>query len=150
MSPTGHFIPPLLVFPRKNMKQIMNGTRVIPRGGYRARFFPSGFFISSNIQSRQRRSCYFNTGRTLFTHQEPGGHYFSSREIHVDIIYFPSHNSHKMQPLDKAFMVPLKTFYYQEIEKLAPFTLRVSRHRLPNWRTIRKCIQVSCNRRNGG
>jgi len=27
MSPTGHFIPPLLVFPRKNMKQeMMNGT----------------------------------------------------------------------------------------------------------------------------
>jgi len=27
MSPTGHFIPPLLVFPRKNMKQeLMNGT----------------------------------------------------------------------------------------------------------------------------
>jgi hypothetical protein len=27
MSPTGHFIPPLLVFPRKNMEQeLMNGT----------------------------------------------------------------------------------------------------------------------------
>jgi len=27
MNPTGHFIPPLLVFPRKNMKQeLMNGT----------------------------------------------------------------------------------------------------------------------------
>ena len=27
LSPTGHFIPPLLVFPRKNMKQeLMNGT----------------------------------------------------------------------------------------------------------------------------
>jgi hypothetical protein len=46
MSPTGHFIPPLLVFPRKNMKQeLMNGTPpgsislAIPQGGYRVRFF---------------------------------------------------------------------------------------------------------------
>jgi hypothetical protein len=27
MSPSGHFVPPLLLFPRKNMKQeVMNGT----------------------------------------------------------------------------------------------------------------------------
>jgi len=30
-------------------------TRAIPRGGYRARFFPSSFFISSNIQSWQKK-----------------------------------------------------------------------------------------------
>ena len=26
-----------------------------------------------------KRSCYLSSGRALFTHQEPGGHYFSSR-----------------------------------------------------------------------
>jgi hypothetical protein len=35
----------------------------------------------------------------------------------VFIICLPTHSSHKMQPLDKAFMGPLKTFYCQEIEK---------------------------------
>jgi len=49
-------------------------TRAIPRGGYRTRFFPSGFFISLNIQSQQKKIL------ALFTHQETGGHYFSSRE----------------------------------------------------------------------
>ena len=34
-----------------------------------------------------------------------------ARENHVDIICFPPHNSHKMRPLDKAFIGPLKIFY---------------------------------------
>jgi len=56
-------------------------TRAISRVGYRARFSPSGFSISSNIQSRQKkRSCCLGTGRALFTHKEPGGHCFRSRE----------------------------------------------------------------------
>jgi len=62
MSPTGHFIPPLLVFPRKNMKQeLMNGTppgsihACHPSGWIQSEIFPSGFFISSNIQSRQKK-----------------------------------------------------------------------------------------------
>jgi hypothetical protein len=28
----------------------------------------------------KRRPCYLCTGWALFTHKEPGGHYFSSRE----------------------------------------------------------------------
>ena len=55
-------------------------TRSIPHGGYRASFFPSGFFISSNIQSWQKTTSYLGTGLAVFTHQEPGGHYISSRE----------------------------------------------------------------------
>jgi len=39
------------------------------------------------------------------------------RENHVDIICLPPHSGHKMQPLDKAFMGLLKTFYCQEIKK---------------------------------
>jgi hypothetical protein len=42
------------------------------------------------------------------------GSYKASR---VFIIFLPPHSSHKMQPLDKAFMGPPKTFYCQEIEK---------------------------------
>jgi hypothetical protein len=40
-----------------------------------------------------------------------------ARENYVYIICLPSHSSHKMQPLDKAFMGLLKTFCCQEIEK---------------------------------
>jgi len=38
-----------------------------------------------------------------------------AREYNVDIICLPPYSSHKMQPLDKAFTGPLKTFYCQEI-----------------------------------
>jgi len=40
-----------------------------------------------------------------------------ARENHADIICLPPPSNHKMQPLDKVFMEPLKTFYCQEIEK---------------------------------
>jgi len=86
ISPIGQFIPPLLVFPRRYMKpELMNGT---PPGSIRSCHF-SGW-IQSEIftqmflhfikHSLQKRSCYIGTGRALFTHKEPGGHYFSSRE----------------------------------------------------------------------
>jgi hypothetical protein len=44
-----------------------------------------------------------------------------ARENHVDIICLSPHSSDKMQPLDKAFMGPLKTFYCQEIKKWLHF-----------------------------
>ena len=84
-------------------------TRDIPRDGYRAGFSPSGFFISSNIRSRQKDPVI----------QVPHGHWSHTRNLevinlarenHVDIICPPPHNSRKMRPLDKAFMGPLKIF----------------------------------------
>lgn len=53
------------------------------------------------------------------------GHYSHTRNIevidlakknHVTIICLPPHSTNKMQPLDVAFMSPLKTYYAQEIE----------------------------------
>jgi len=90
--------------------------RAIPRGEYRARFFPVFSSFHQTYKADKRRSCYLSTGQALFTHQEPGGHYFSSREScwhHLP----PTSSSHKMQPLDKAFMGPLKTFFCQEFQK---------------------------------
>jgi hypothetical protein len=88
-------------------------TRANSRGGYRARFSPIGFFISSNVPSRQKRSCYLGTGRALFTHKEPGGHYFSWRESCWHHLLPTSQQSQNV-PLDKAFMEPQKVFYSQE------------------------------------
>jgi len=92
-------------------------TRAIPRGGYRARFFPSGFFISSNIQSRQKKDAVILVLDGYYSHTRNLEIITLARENHVDIICLPPHSSHKMQPLDKTFMGPLNTFYCQEIEK---------------------------------
>ena len=124
MIPTGHFIPPLLVFPRKNMKQeLMNG---IPPGSIHA-CHPLGW-IQSEIFSQW---FLLFMKHTKPTKEDPvilvlEGHYSHTRNLqfvtlarenHVDIICLPTHSSHKMQPLDKSFMRPLKTFYCQETEK---------------------------------
>jgi DDE superfamily endonuclease. len=123
-SPMGHFIPLLLVFPRKNMKQeLMNGT--LP-GSIHAQH-PSGW-----IQSRIFTQWFLPVIKhTKLTKEDPvvlvlDGHYSHTRNLevitlaqvnHVDIICLLRHSSHKMQLMDKAFMGTLKTFYCQEIEK---------------------------------
>ena len=43
-------------------------------------FFPVVSSFHQTYKADKRRSCYLSTGRALFTHQEPGDHYFSSRE----------------------------------------------------------------------
>lgn len=54
------------------------------------------------------------------------GHYSHVRDIvvidlaranHVIIISFPSHSTHKLQPLDKTFMYPLKKYYSEEVRQ---------------------------------
>ena len=81
-----------------------------PSGWIDSEIFPAVSSFHQTYKADKRRSCYLSTGRALFTRQEPGGHYFSSRESS-----FASH--HEMQPLDKAFIGPLKIFYCLEIEK---------------------------------
>ena len=62
MSPTGHFIPPLLLFAEKNMKlEMMNGTPLVYvyichlRSGAKACFSPSIFFIFLKTQTRKKK-----------------------------------------------------------------------------------------------
>jgi hypothetical protein len=104
-SLTGQFIPALLVFPKNILKQnwwmahrLVQSTCAVPRCGYRTRFSPSGFFISSNIKSRQKRSCNLGTEWSLFTHTRNLEVITLAREHHVDIICLLPHNSHKMYP----------------------------------------------------
>jgi len=115
MRPIVRFIPPLLVFPRKNMKQeLMNGT---PPGSTHA--CHSSGWIESEI--------FFQWFIHFIKHTKPtkedpvilemDEHYSHTRNLevitlarenHVDIICLPPHSNYKMQPLDKAFMGPPK------------------------------------------
>lgn len=40
-----------------------------------------------------------------------------AKENHVTIVSLPPHCSHKLQPLDKTFMGPLKVHYCEEIRQ---------------------------------
>jgi hypothetical protein len=82
MNPTGHFIPPLLAFPRKTMKQeLMNGT---PPGSIHACHHPSQW-IQSEIFSKWLR--HFSK-HTKPTKEDPvilvlEGHYSHTRNLEV-------------------------------------------------------------------
>ena len=43
-------------------------------------FHPVVSSFHQTYKANKERSSYLGTGRALFTHKEPGGHYFSSRE----------------------------------------------------------------------
>lgn len=123
MNAAGGFVPPLFVFPRKNMKaELLDGA---PAGSI-AECHPSGW-IQSHIFTRWMQH--------FINHVKPSkedpvllildGHYSHTRNLDVidlakrnfvSIVCIPPHTSHKIQPLDLAFMSPLKTYYSREIQ----------------------------------
>ncbi|KAF5281763.1 hypothetical protein FQR65_LT14558 [Abscondita terminalis] len=123
MNAVGRFIPPMLVFPRKNMKpELLNGA---PPGSI-ARCHPSGWI---------QQELFTAWLKHFIEHVKPNeceqvvlildGHYSHSRnidviniarEIFIHIICLPPHSTHKLQPLDISFMSPFKTYYAGEIE----------------------------------
>lgn len=123
MSATGHFIPPLIIFPRARM------TENLKRGA------PPGSIFACN-PSGWMTATLFNTWFLNFLqHVSPtasnpvllilDGHSSHiknlefidrARENHVTVLSLPPHCSHKLQPLDVSFMGPFKTRLSQEIE----------------------------------
>ncbi|XP_011859539.1 PREDICTED: jerky protein homolog-like [Vollenhovia emeryi] len=121
MNAMGMYIPPLIIWPRKNMKEeLMDGA---PAGSIWA-CHPSGW-IQMDIFSMWFDHFIKHTASTA---DNPvllvlDGHSSHTRNIlllekanHVSIICLPPHSSHKMQPLDVGFMRPLRTYYASEIE----------------------------------
>ena len=88
VSPTGHFIPPLLVFPIKKYETRTDEWHTawinpcVPSLGVDTErdFFPVVSSFHQTHKADKRRSCYLSTGRAIFTNQETGSRYFSSRE----------------------------------------------------------------------
>lgn len=123
MSASGIYVPPLIIFPRKNMKaELLNGT---PPGTI-SECHPSGW-IQMDIFTRWVEH--------FISHVKPStsepvilildGHYSHTRNLDVIelgrkhgiiIICLPPHSTHKLQPLDVSFMGPFKHYYSLEIE----------------------------------
>jgi len=124
MSPTGHFTPPLLAFPRKNMKQkLMNGTlpgsihACHPLEWIQSKIFSQWLLHFSKHTKPTKEDPVILVLDSHYSHTRNLEVVTLARENYVYIICLPPHSSHKMQPLDKAFIGPLKTFCCQEIEK---------------------------------
>lgn len=124
MSAGGSFVPPMLIFPRKNMSDAL--MRGAPPGAI-GRAHPSGW-VQGNLFTQWLQHFI---DRTKPTKESPvllilDGHYSHTKNLdvinlaranHVLILSLPAHTTHKLQPLDRTFMGPLKTYYSEFIRQ---------------------------------
>nr|XP_049698141.1 jerky protein homolog-like [Helicoverpa armigera] len=123
MNACGTYVPPLIVFPRKNMAQeLMDGAPAgsigdcHPSGWIQTHLFTKWFqhFINFTKPSKDDPILLVLDGH--YTHTRNIDVINLARENNVIIVCLPPHCTHKMQPMDVAFMKPLKAYYSQEIE----------------------------------
>ncbi|KAJ4449570.1 hypothetical protein ANN_00972 [Periplaneta americana] len=124
MSAAGHFLSPLLIFPRVNIKaDLLDGA------------------LNGSLAVCHKSGCIQNESFVQWSHHflsnvkptkdDPvilvlDGHYFHTRNVEllelarangVHIVCLSPHCTHKMQPLDVAFTLPFKTYYAQAIQQ---------------------------------
>ena len=117
MSAAGQFVPPMFIFPRKRMAPgLMNGA---PPGSVAAvsdsgwtdqnRFVDwLGHFIDFTKASKDNPQLIIldghNSHKTLAAVDK-------ARDCGITIITLPPHTTHKLQPLDRTYFKPFKSYY---------------------------------------
>jgi hypothetical protein len=134
VSASGIYVPPLMMFPRQNMKtELLEGS--LP--GTIGAALKSGWIQVDSFKK------WFTGSFIASVKPSPAdpvvlvldGHYSHTRNIDVidlarangvSIVCLPAQCTHRMQPLDVAFLQPFKTYYAQEIDSwLKPHPGRV-------------------------
>lgn len=120
----GQFIPPLIIFPRaRENPDLLNGTPpetvmvCHPSGWMQSEIFcPIWFthFLKCVKPTEDDPVLLILDGHA--THTKNINLLEQARQNHVSIICIPPHTSHRLQPLDVTFMLPLSTYYAQESE----------------------------------
>ncbi|CAG5053987.1 unnamed protein product [Parnassius apollo] len=120
MSPAGIFVPPMMIFPRKNNSDLLKKGEgsiipVHPSGWIQTHLFTQWFehFIDYVKPSESSPVLLLFDGH--FSHTKNIELIDKARQNHVTLISLPPHCTHKIQPMDKAFMGPLKSYYSEEI-----------------------------------
>lgn len=122
MSPAGIFVPPMMIFPRKNMTEtLMRGAplgsigRAHPSGWIQTYLFTRWFqhFIEFTKPSEKSPVLLIMDGH--YSHTKNIELIDLARKNCVTLLSLPPHCTHKVQPLDRAFMSPLKTYYSEEV-----------------------------------
>lgn len=130
VSAAGQYMPPMLIFPRKNHNPEFEVDK--PEEAW-AEFHPSGWmqsdiftrwlkkFIAFTKASKDNPVLLYLDGHS--THTKNIEVLDLAAENGVVMVSFPPHTSHRMQPLDLAFMKPLSNYMTGEINK----TLRLQK-----------------------
>lgn len=122
MSAGGSFVPPLFIFPRKRSNPLL--MKGAPPGSIQA-CHPSGW-VQTNLFTMWfkhfleavKPSASFPVLLILDGHSSHMRNIELidlARKNHVHLLSIPPHSSHKIQPLDKTFMGPLKKYLTEEI-----------------------------------
>lgn len=123
VSAMGTFIPPVMLFPRKNFKQHMingapNGTLGLASttGWMTTEQFP---FVIEHFVKHTRSS---KENPTLLIYDNHESHISikvleMAKQNGVTILTLPPHCSHKIQPLDLTIYGPLKAYYNEAVDK---------------------------------
>lgn len=117
----GTYIPPALIFPRKNMKaELMDGAPVgsvafTQENGYmNSDIFPKWLkhFAKYAKPSKQNKVLLLLDGHT--SHKSLDALLYA-KENGIILFCFPPHCTHRLQPLDVSFFGPLNAYYNQEL-----------------------------------
>ncbi|KAJ8955085.1 hypothetical protein NQ314_006966 [Rhamnusium bicolor] len=123
-SATSHYTPPLIVIPRVRRNPIyeigLPPETVVT-------FYSSGWmqsdifsdiwfahFLKHSHPTKENPVLLILDGHV--THVKNLKEIEKARENHVHILTIPPHTSHRLQPLDVAFMFPLSNYYTQELK----------------------------------
>lgn len=123
MSPTGIFIPPMFVFPRKRMQQCF--TENLPCGA-KAISHSTGYMTAENFPEFLRHFIVHTRPSkedpVLLILDNHASHVSLAavelcRDNYVTMLTIPPHTSHKLQPLDLTFFGSFKQRFYAECDK---------------------------------
>ena len=123
MSATGSFVPPMFVWPRVRMKpELMDEcppgsiSECHNSGWMQTNIFTIWFqhFVKVSGATTDNKVLLILDGHATHTHNLDVIN--MARENGVYLLSLPPHCSHKLQPLDVAFMKPLSTYYTQAVE----------------------------------
>jgi hypothetical protein len=123
MSPTGIFVPPLFIFPRKRMQQRFTENGPV---GSKAIAHPSGYMTGERFPEYLQHFI----SHTHPSVEDPVLLILDNHVSHISLaaielcqangivlLTLPPHTSHKLQPLDVSFFGPFKQRYYAECDK---------------------------------
>ena len=117
MNASGSYVPPLMIFPRKNMSNLLikDGPPGTVGAASISGWTDSGIFLQwlNHFKqfakpNAQHHIVLFLDGHT--SHKTLEAIDFC-RNNDISLISFPPHTTHRLQPLDRCFFGPLKTFY---------------------------------------
>ncbi|XP_030758537.1 uncharacterized protein LOC115884179 [Sitophilus oryzae] len=125
MGTTGHFVPPTLIFARKNFKnELLDGAPLGTLGLVQENGWMTGPLFLKWLQHFSKYVKPSAEDKVLLIVDDHASHknlkvleYAKSHRI--ILVSLPSHctRTHRLQPLDVSFFGPLKIFYDQEISK---------------------------------